>query len=245
MLSTGSVSASSSFGLRHSFVILVWSFVIFPSMGRLEDLHRVLESGIVAVVRAPSADGIPELCDALAAGGVSAIEITFTVPKAHHVLEEVSARAGDRILLGAGTVLDPETARIAILSGARFVVSPTVNLEVIHLCHRYDRAVMPGAMSPTEVLSAWEAGADIVKVFPSEVLGPAYFKALRGPLPQVRLMPSGGVNLETAAEFLHAGAAVLSVGSALIDPAALSSRDFAKIESTARKYLEIIRQSRS
>ena len=214
-------------------------------MSRLDDLQRILQSGIVAVVRAPSGEGMKDLCGALAAGGVNAIEITFTVPKAHRVLEEVSATAGDRILLGAGTVLDPETARIAILSNARFIVSPTVNHDVIRLCHRYDRAVIPGALSPTEVLSAWESGADIVKVFPSEVVGPAYFNALRGPLPHVRLMPSGGVNLETAAHFLRAGAAVLSVGGALIDPAALASRDFAKIEATARKYVDVIRQARS
>ena len=210
----------------------------------LEDLQRMLQSGIVAVVRAPSGDGMAELSEALAAGGVDAVEITFTVPRAHRVLEDVADRVGDRILLGAGTVLDPETARIAILSGARFIVSPTINLEVIRHCHRYDRVVVPGAMTPTEVLTAWEAGADVVKIFPSEVGGPAYFKALHGPLPQVRLMPSGGVNLQTAADFLRAGAAVLSVGSALVDPAALASRDFTKIEATARQYVEIVRQFR-
>jgi 2-dehydro-3-deoxyphosphogluconate aldolase/(4S)-4-hydroxy-2-oxoglutarate aldolase len=151
---------------------------------------------------------------------------------------------GDGVLLGAGTVLDAETARIAILSGARFVVSPTVNLDVIRMARRYDRVVVPGAMTPTEVLAAWEAGADIVKVFPSDGLGPAYFKALRGPLPQVRLMPSGGVNLETAADFLRAGAAVLSVGGALVDPAALAAKDFGKIEALARRYVEVIRNER-
>ena len=185
-----------------------------------------------------------ELSEALAAGGVDAIEITFTVPKAHRALEEVADRVGDRVLLGAGTVLDPETARIAILAGARFIVSPTINRDVIQLCHRYDRVVVPGAMTPTEVLAAWEAGADVVKIFPSEVVGPAYFKALQGPLPQVRLMPSGGVNLQTAADFLRAGAAVLSVGGALVDPATLAARDFGKLEATARKYVEIVHQFR-
>ena len=214
-------------------------------MSRLDDLQRVLQCGIVAVVRAPSGEGMAELSEALATGGVEAVEITFTVPKAHHVLEEVANRVGDRILLGAGTVLDPETARIAILAGAKFIVSPTINADVIRLCHRYDRVVVPGAMTPTEVLTAWELGADIVKIFPSEVVGPAYFKALRGPLPQVRLMPSGGVNLQTAVDFLSAGAAVLSVGSSLVDPATLAARDFAKIEATARKYVEIVRQFRS
>lgn len=213
-------------------------------MSKLDDLQRMLHSGIVAVVRAPNGEGMAELSEALAAGGVDAVEITFTVPKAHHVLEEVAERVGDRILLGAGTVLDSETARIAILAGARFIVSPTINLEVIRLCHRYDRVVVPGAMTPTEVLTAWEAGADVVKIFPSEVVGPAYFKAIHGPLPQVRLMPSGGVNLQTAADFLRAGAAVLSVGGALVDPAALAAREFSKIEATARQYVEIVRQFR-
>lgn len=213
-------------------------------MSRLDDLQRMLHCGIVAVVRAPSGDGMAELSEALAAGGVDAIEITFTVPKAHRALEEVADRVGDRVLLGAGTVLDPETARIAILAGARFIVSPTINRDVIQLCHRYDRVVVPGAMTPTEVLAAWEAGADVVKIFPSEVVGPAYFKALQGPLPQVRLMPSGGVNLQTAADFLRAGAAVLSVGGALVDPATLAARDFGKLEATARKYVEIVHQFR-
>jgi len=196
-------------------------------------------------VRAPSGEGMAELSEALAAGGVDAVEITFTVPQAHRVLQDVADRVGDRILLGAGTVLDPETARIAILAGARFIVSPTFHPEVIRLCHRYDRLVIPGAMTPTEVLTAWEAGADCVKIFPSEVVGPAYFKALRGPLPQVRLMPSGGVNLQTAVDFLQAGATVLSVGGALVDPAALAAGNFAKIEATARQYAEIVRAFRN
>jgi 2-dehydro-3-deoxyphosphogluconate aldolase/(4S)-4-hydroxy-2-oxoglutarate aldolase len=205
----------------------------------------MLHGGIVAVVRASSGEALADLSEALAAGGVESVEITFTVPKAHQVLEQVAQRTGKRVLLGAGTVLDPETARIAILSGARFVVSPTLNLDVIRMARRYDRVVVPGALTPTEVLTAWESGADFVKIFPSEIAGPAYFKALRGPLPQVRLMPSGGVNLQTAADFLRAGAAVLSVGGALVDPATLAARDFGKIESLACKYVEIIRGVRA
>ncbi|MCE9547870.1 MAG: bifunctional 4-hydroxy-2-oxoglutarate aldolase/2-dehydro-3-deoxy-phosphogluconate aldolase, partial [Planctomycetia bacterium] len=172
------------------------------------------------------------------------IEITFTVPAAHRVIEQVAARLGDKVLLGAGTVLDAETARIALLSGAQFIVSPVVSADVIRMCRRYDRVVVPGAFTPTEVLSAWEMGADVVKVFPAEVAGPAYFKALGGPLPQVRLMPSGGVNLETAASFLAAGAAVLSVGGSLVDPAALKARQFDRIEGLARQYIEIVRRHR-
>jgi 2-dehydro-3-deoxyphosphogluconate aldolase/(4S)-4-hydroxy-2-oxoglutarate aldolase len=146
--------------------------------------------------------------------------------------------------LGAGTVLDPETARTALLEGAEFIVSPTVNLEVIKLCRRYGKLVMPGALTPTEVLAAWEAGADVVKIFPSELTGPGYLRALAGPLPQVRLMPTGGVNLETADEFLKAGAFALGVGGSLVDPQAVASGDLAKIESLARQFVEVVRRAR-
>jgi 2-dehydro-3-deoxyphosphogluconate aldolase/(4S)-4-hydroxy-2-oxoglutarate aldolase len=157
----------------------------------------------------------------------------------------VADRLGDKIVLGAGTVLDPETARAAILAGARFIVSPTVNPQVIQLCRRYSRLVMPGALTPTEILTAWEAGADIVKVFPSDLTGPGYLKAIHAPLPQVRLMPTGGVNLQTAAEFLRAGACALGVGGSLVDPQAIAKREFAKLTALARQYVEIVRQVRS
>jgi 2-dehydro-3-deoxyphosphogluconate aldolase/(4S)-4-hydroxy-2-oxoglutarate aldolase len=147
------------------------------------------------------------------------------------------------VLLGAGTVLDPQTARIALLAGARFIVAPTVNLATIELCKRYTALVMPGAFSPTEILTAWQAGADIVKVFPSEFTGPAYLRALRGPLPHVRLMPTGGVNLQTAAEFLKAGACALGIGSSLVAAEAIQKRDWAGIESLARQYVQIVREA--
>ena len=166
-------------------------------MPKEQDLERISSTGIVAVIRSASGDMLADVAEALLRGGVEVMEITFTVPRAHRVLEQVAERLGDKVLLGAGTVLDPETARIALLAGAQFVVSPTVNLDVIRLCRRYDKLVMPGAFTPTEVLTAWEAGADIVKVFPSDLTGPTYLKILKGPLPQVRLMPTGGVNLET------------------------------------------------
>ena len=152
---------------------------------------------------------------------------------------------GDAVVLGAGTVLDPETARAAILAGAEYIVAPTVNLDVVRLCHRYDKAVMPGAFTPTEVLTAWEAGADIVKVFPADVGGPAYLKALRGPLPQIRLMPTGGVDLTTAERFLAAGACCLGVGGALVDPKAISSNDFSRIRDLASQYAGIVRKFRA
>lgn len=210
-----------------------------------EPLTRLLECGLVAVVRASDGSLLADVAEALAAGGVLGIEITFTVPAAHRVLEQVAARLGDRIVLGAGTVLDAETARIALLSGAQFVVSPCVRPDVIALCKRYSAPVMPGAMTPTEVLTAWEAGADIVKVFPAEIGGPAYLKTLHGPLPHVRLMPTGGVNLQTAAGFLKAGACALGVGSALVDPQAIAARQFDQLTSLARQYVQIVRDTRA
>jgi len=210
-------------------------------MSKQSNLNRVLNGGVVAILRSPSGEMLGEVAQALLSGGVEVIEITFTVPRAHKVLEQVADRLGDKILLGAGTVLDAETARTALLAGAEFIVAPTVNREVIQLCRRYDKMVMPGALTPTEVLTAWEAGADIVKVFPSDFTGPGYLKALLGPLPQVRLMPTGGVNLKTAADFLRAGACALGIGGALADPKAIAARDFAKIESLARQYVEIVR----
>jgi len=175
-------------------------------MSSLHPLDRVLDRCIVAVIRAESPDLLVDVAEALVAGGVEVMEVTFTVPRATQVLEKVAQKLGTRILLGAGTVLDPETARAAILAGAEFIVSPAVNVEVIELCRRYSKLVMPGALTPTEVVMAWQAGADIVKIFPSELTGPKYIKALRAPLPQIRMMPTGGVNLDTAEEFLKAGA---------------------------------------
>ncbi len=208
-------------------------------------LSRTLESGIVAVLRAPRGEVLADAAEALLAGGVTSIEVTFTVPAAHRVLEQVADRLGDQILLGAGTVLDPETARTALLAGAQFIVAPNVNLDVIRLCRRYDKPVMPGAFTPTEVLAAWEAGADVVKVFPSDMVGPRYLKILHGPLPQVRLMPTGGVNLQTAADFVRAGACALGVGSALVEAKAVAARDLTRIESLARQFIEIVRATRA
>ncbi len=213
-------------------------------MPKDKTLSRIVDSGVVAVLRAPSGELLADVAEALAAGGVEAIEVTFTVPGAHRVIEHVADRMGDRILLGAGTVLDSETARVALLAGAEFIVAPTVNLEVIRICQRYDKAVMPGALTPTEVLTAWESGADIVKVFPSELTGPGYLKALHGPLPQVRLMPTGGVNLETAADFLRAGASALGIGGALVEKKAVAAGNMQRIESLARQYVGIVRETR-
>lgn len=208
-------------------------------------LERVLDRVIVAVIRAESPDLLVDVAEALLAGGVEVMEVTFTVPRAARVIEKVADKLGNRILLGAGTVLDPETARAAFLAGAEFIVSPTVNAEVIQMCRRYSKLSMPGAFTPTEVVAAWQAGADIVKVFPSDLVGPKYLKLLHGPLPHIRLMPTGGVNLNTAADFLAAGACALGVGSALVDQQAIAAGDLKKIESLARQFVEVVRAYRA
>jgi 2-dehydro-3-deoxyphosphogluconate aldolase/(4S)-4-hydroxy-2-oxoglutarate aldolase len=213
-------------------------------MSRSDTLHQILDCGIVAVVRSPHAEQLVGVARALAQGGVRAIEITMTVPDAIEVIRDVARDLGGEILLGAGTVLDPETARSAILAGAEYVVAPTLNLEVIRMCHRYDKAVMPGAFTPTEVLTAWEAGADVVKVFPADVGGPNYLKALLAPLPQVRLMPTGGVDLNTAAAFLEAGACCLGVGSSLVDKEAVRKGEFDRIRKLAEDFVRIVREVR-
>ncbi len=213
-------------------------------MNRHEQLTRVYEAGIVAVVRAPDPTHLVEVIKALAAGGVTVAEVTLTVPNALDVIREAKKALGDTVLLGAGTVLDTETCRAAILAGAEFIVSPTLNIDVIKLCHRYDKAVMPGCFTPTEILAAWEAGADIIKVFPAECLGPAFFKAVRGPLPHVRLMPTGGVDLKTAGEFLKAGAVALGIGGQLVDPKMVAARDFAGLTNLAKQYVELVRLAR-
>jgi 2-dehydro-3-deoxyphosphogluconate aldolase/(4S)-4-hydroxy-2-oxoglutarate aldolase len=214
------------------------------AMSRETTLKRILDGGIIAVVRAESGERLARVVEALAEGGVTAAEITFTVPDAVEVIRTVRQALGDRVVLGAGTVLDPETARAALLAGAEYIVAPTVNLDVIRLCRRYDKAVMPGAFTPTEVLAAWEAGADVVKIFPAEVGGPGYLKALRGPLPQVRLMPTGGVDLTTAEAFLKAGACCLGVGGSLVDAKAVAAGDFGRLRELASQYAAIVRRHR-
>ena len=213
-------------------------------MSKEHDLKRVLDCGIVAVVRSHDSQQLVEVARALADGGVSIVEITMTVPHALDVVKSVRQALGERLLLGAGTILDAETARAALLAGAEYLVAPTINLDVIRLCQRYDKLVMPGAFTPTEILTAWEAGADIVKVFPAEIVGPAFFKAVRAPLPQIKMMPTGGVDLNTAAEFLKAGACCLGVGSQLVEAKAVAERNFDRIRELARQYAAIVKQFR-
>ncbi len=214
-------------------------------MSRDQTLNRILDGGIVAVVRSESPDRLVEVVRALAEGGVTAAEITLTVPDAIEVIRKVRDALGDSIVLGAGSVLDPETARAALLAGAEYIVGPGLNLDVIRLCRRYGKVVMPGALTPTEVVAAWEAGADVVKIFPSDLGGPAYIKALRAPLPQIRMMPTGGVDLSTAEAFLKAGACCLGVGGSLVEAKAVASGDFARLRDLAAQFAGIVREHRS
>jgi len=208
-------------------------------------LGRIRDLGLVPVVRAQSAEEAIQAIDAIRAGGIDVLEVTMTVPDAVPLIAQVAKRFGKDAVIGAGTVLDAETARAVILAGAQFVVTPTLRTETIACCRRYGVPVFPGALTPTEVLTAWEAGADMVKVFPCSALGGAsYIKALKAPLPQVDLVPTGGVNLETAADFIKAGATALGVGADLVDLKALREGNAAVVTERARKLVGIVQTAR-
>ncbi|HKQ05176.1 MAG TPA: bifunctional 2-keto-4-hydroxyglutarate aldolase/2-keto-3-deoxy-6-phosphogluconate aldolase [Blastocatellia bacterium] len=214
-------------------------------MNKTDVIQWIKAAGVIPVVRAASADEAMRAIEAIKAGGLSVVEITMTVPGAARVIEEVAARYGADVLVGAGTVLDAETARACMLAGAQFIVSPALNLETIAMCRRYSIAVIPGALTPTEVLQAWTAGADMVKVFPCDSLGGArYIKSLKAPLPQVEVVPTGGVSLKTAADFIKAGASALGVGSDLVDVKALREGHAGLITERARQFIEAVREAR-
>ena len=214
-------------------------------MNKNEVIQRIKEVGLVPVVRAASADEALRAVDAIKAGGVSVLEITMTVPGALGAIAEVAKRFGDEVVVGAGTVLDAETARACMLAGAQFIVSPSLNLDTISCCRRYGIAVLPGALTPTEVVRAWTAGADFVKVFPAGALGGAsYLKSLKAPLPQIELVPTGGVSLKTAADFIKAGASALGVGADLVDTKALRAGEASIITERARQYVTIVSEAR-
>lgn len=214
-------------------------------MDKAAVLNSLQEIGLVPVLRADSVEKAMALATAVAAGGVAVLEVTMTVPGAMHVIRRLVEERPD-ILIGAGTVLDPETARVCILEGAKFIVSPALNLKTIEMCRRYSIAVLPGALTPTEVLTAWEAGADVVKVFPAGALGGAkYLASLKGPFPQIKMIPTGGVSLATAAEFLQAGAFALGVGSDLVDLKAMAAGKSGVVTEHARKYLAIVHEFRA
>jgi 2-dehydro-3-deoxyphosphogluconate aldolase/(4S)-4-hydroxy-2-oxoglutarate aldolase len=209
-------------------------------MAKAEVLNTLRETGLVPVLRAESEEQALALATAVAAGGVNVLEVTMTVPGAFRVMRRLTKELPN-ILIGAGTVLDAETARLCILEGAEFVVSPALKIATIEMCHRYGVPVIPGALTPTEILTAWEAGADVVKVFPASSLGGAkYLKSIKAPLPQVELIPTGGVSLATAAEFLEAGAFALGVGADLVNPKAIAEGHPETITESARKYLAIV-----
>jgi len=214
-------------------------------MSKADVLARIRDVGIVPVVRAESADEALAAIAAIRAGGIDILEITMTVPGAVSLIEEVSRSLGRDAVVGAGTVLDAETARTCILAGAQFVVSPAWSAATIACCRRYGVPIFPGALTPTEVLAAWEAGADMVKVFPCSALGGAsYIKALKAPLPQIDLIPTGGVNLDTAAAFIKAGSTALGVGADLVDLKALREGKASLLTERARQLVEIVRQAR-
>ena len=214
-------------------------------MEKRDILNRMTAEGLIPVIRVSSAKEAMEVADAIKAGGVNFIEITMSVPGAIDVIKELSQKYKDDILLGAGTILDSETGRIALLAGAQFIVTPTLNLDLIQLAHRYSVPIVPGAMTPTEILTAWNAGADMVKVFPAAQLGgPEYIKALRGPLPHILYVPTGGVNLQNAGAFIKAGASALGAGGELVDKKAVAEKKFNVITENARAFLKAIREAR-
>jgi 2-dehydro-3-deoxyphosphogluconate aldolase / (4S)-4-hydroxy-2-oxoglutarate aldolase len=214
-------------------------------MTKAEVVKKIRETGVIPVVRATTADEAMRAIDAIREGGISVLEITMTVPGAVALIEQVAGRYGKEALVGAGTVLDAETARACISSGAQFVVSPSLNTDMIDYCHSQDVAVMPGGLTPTEVVQAWNAGADFVKVFPAGAVGGAsYIKALRAPLPHIEVVPTGGVSLTTAGDFIRAGAAALGVGTDLVDLKALREGNAKLITDRAKQFLEIVREAR-
>jgi 2-dehydro-3-deoxyphosphogluconate aldolase / (4S)-4-hydroxy-2-oxoglutarate aldolase len=215
-------------------------------MTRKEILSFIIEVGIVPVVRTNSAESAIQAVEAIYRGGVRAAEITMTVPGAIRALEKVADKFGDKIVLGAGTVLDPETARACMLAGAEFFVTPALNVRTIEMARRYSKVICPGALTPTEVITAWDAGADIVKIFPcGNVGGAKYIKALKGPFPHIEMIPTGGVNLETAGDFLKAGACAVAVGGELVDAKSVKEGRYEAIEQKARQYLEAVAKARA
>ena len=206
----------------------------------------IREIGLIPIVRVPSPEEGFQAVEAIIAGGIGIAEITMTVPNVIHVVERLADRYGDKVLLGAGTVLDTETCRAALLAGAQFIVTPALDTRVIEMARRYSKPCIPGALTPTEVLTAWQAGADWVKIFPcGPVGGPSYIKALKGPFPQIEFVPTGGVNLETTPEFIKAGAAAVAVGGELVNLKALKEGKLEVITETARKFLEAVRAGRA
>lgn len=212
---------------------------------KIEILQRIHDVGLIPVIRSESAEMARRAVAAVCAGGISIVEITMTVPGAIDVIKALTEESGDTTLIGAGTVLDAQTARKCVQAGARFIVSPALDFKTIEACKEMGIAIMAGALTPTEIYAAWSAGADLVKVFPAGAVGgPSYLKAIKGPLPQIKLVPTGGVSLKTAAAFIEAGAEALGVGTDLIDLKVLKDGSDSIISDRARQYVDIVRQAR-
>lgn len=215
------------------------------SAPRIATTEAIERAGVVAIIRLQDPAKLPAVVNALVAGGIRVLEVTMTVPRAIELIAETVRSVPEDYVVGAGTVLDAATAGRAIDAGARFVVGPVFRRDVIAECHRRGCPAMPGCFSPTEILDAWEAGADIVKVFPATLLGPGFFKDVMAPLPRVKLMPTGGVSVENAGDWIRAGAVAVGVGSALIDPRAISAGDFESITVKAQQILAAVHAARS
>ena len=206
---------------------------------------EILRCGFVPIIRTDKPESAVQVAGAIRDGGAPLLEITMTVPGALNIIKEIVDAFGNTVMVGAGTILDCETARLAILAGADFIVAPTLDQATIRLCRRYRKVVMPGAMTPTEILQAWELGADFVKVFPADALGgPTYIKAVKAPLPQVDLIPTGGVDLDTAADFIRSGAAAVGVGSALVDKQIIAADDWPRLTQKTEKFLQVVNAAR-
>ena len=213
-------------------------------MTKPEIIHGILNPGIVAVIRADSSDQLISLAEALIEGGVTTMEITMTTPNALQAIHDATQKFGSRILMGVGTVLDTETCRAAILAGAEFVVTPVTKVDVIRLCNRYGKPILNGAYSPTEALLGYESGADFIKIFPADQLGPTYIKNILAPMPMLQIIPTGGVTVDTAASFIKAGCVALAAGSSLVSKEALKNNDWKTITATAAAFVEAVKAAR-
>jgi 2-dehydro-3-deoxyphosphogluconate aldolase/(4S)-4-hydroxy-2-oxoglutarate aldolase len=213
-------------------------------LSRAQIVQQIEDSGLVAIIRADSPDMLVDVCQSLRDGGVTVSEITMTTPGALDAIKHASEKLGEGNLIGVGSVLDPETARLAILAGAQFVVCPTTNYDVIEMAHRYGKPIIPGGLTPTEIMNAFQAGADVIKVFPANHFGPKYFKDLLAPMPQLKLTPTGGVNLDTIKDWIDAGAAALGVGSALVKKDLIKAKDFKGLTALAKQFTDAVKAAR-
>ena len=213
-------------------------------MTKFEQMEKIENSGIVAIIRNDTNHDLIQVVDAIHSGGIDVVEITMTTPGALDTVGSVTKRYGSNLLIGVGSVLDTETARMAILSGAEFIVSPITKPDVIELCNRYGKVVMPGAFTPTEILRAWELGADYVKVFPADIVGAPYIKAVKAPLPQISIIPTGGIGLNNAAEFVTSGSAALGVGSTLVNKQTIAQKQFKKLTEISQKLVAAVKKAK-